>query len=91
MTGSHEGKRGMSFGRLLPYLVIAWCLGWMGYGFASYPYAPLKPCGRDVFCDKRNNEYTLREYEDFRYWETVLFVSWPFGMVAGYVLKKRKQ
>jgi hypothetical protein len=75
----------------LPYLIVAWCMGWMAYGFINYPYAPIKPCEHRVYCDKRHNEYTQAEYERFRYWETGLFMSWPFGMASAYVMRRRRR
>ena len=84
-------NRRIPFIPLLPYLVMAWCIGWMVYGFITYPYAPIKPCRNDLFCDKRHNEYTQVEYEQFRYWEMVLFMSWPFGIASGYVIRKRRR
>jgi hypothetical protein len=80
---------GRTFLHWLPYLIIVWCLGWMAYGFLTYPYAPIKPCGTYTFCDKRHVEQTRQEYERFRYWEMLLFMSWPAGMVSGFVIRKR--
>jgi hypothetical protein len=73
----------------LPYVVLAGCIGWMAYGFLTYPHAPITPCGINGFCDKRHGEHTLEEYERFRFWEMMLFLSWPFGMASGYVIQKR--
>jgi len=75
----------------LPYLVLAWCIGWLVYGFIMYPYAPIKPCEENMYCDKRHGEHTLVEYEQFRYWENILFISWPFGIVSGYLIRKNRR
>jgi hypothetical protein len=86
-----DSTPGFPFLRVLPYLVVAWCIGWMAYGFFMYPNAPIKPCGNSTFCDKRHTEHTKAEYEQFSYWEMVLVMSWPFGMVSGYVIRRRKR
>jgi hypothetical protein len=90
-TSSHDGNSGTPFLNWLPFLVLAACIGWMAYGFVTYPYAPIKPCGHNVFCDKRHAEYTQAEYEQFRYWEMIFIMSWPFGMASGYVIRRRRR
>lgn len=87
----HSNSAGPHFRTWLPYLLIAWCLGWMAYGFVAYPNAPIKPCGDHVFCDKRHALHSEAEYEQFRHWQVVLFMSWPFGMGGGYVIRKRSR
>lgn len=82
---------GKHFLKWVPYLLIVWCLAWMAYGFAKYPHASIKPCGDKVFCDKRHTLYTQEDYDQFQRWQIVLFMSWPFGMGGGYVIRRRKR
>ena len=63
----------------------------MAYGFITYPYAPIKPCDQNMYCDKRHAEHTQAEYEGFRFWERLLFISWPFGMASGYLIRRQKR
>jgi len=64
----------------------------MAYGAIRYPHAPIKPCGNDTYCDKRHDvHFTADEYTAFRRWELLLFLSWPFGMAGGYVIRKRRK
>jgi len=87
----NETISGKPFLHWLPHLVLAWCIGWMGYGFVTYPHAPIKPCGDNAYCDKRHAAYTEAEYEAFRRWQTILFVSWPFGIASGYLIRRKRQ
>lgn len=78
------------FLRWLPYLVIAWCLSCMIYGFASFPLT-IRHCANDSYCDKYNKIYTEEEFGAFRQWQLITFASWPLGIVSVFVAVRRRR
>jgi len=83
--------RGLTRMEWLARGVIAWCFACMGYGLVHFPDAPIQPCGPDHFCGKRDTPHTREEYDAFRLWEKVIFLSWPFGMASGFFLRSRSR
>jgi hypothetical protein len=47
----------------------------MGYGFHTWPYAPIKPSGAG-YTDKLGRPSTVRQDADFRDWEVALLSAW---------------
>lgn len=80
----------MNPGRIFGYGVVGWCLAVFMYGIVMFTYAPYRACEGGPYCDKQKNHRTEAEFEAFKHWETLLFVSWPFGMIAALLLKKKK-
>jgi hypothetical protein len=77
---------------LLAPLVIVWCLGLFAYGLALYPDAPYKACNSaGNYCGKTGHLHTEKEYESQQQWQRALLVSFPFGILAGIYLARRKR
>ena len=71
--------------------VVAWCLALFFYGLFTYPDSPYKWCGGQAYCGKRGSVYTYETYEAWKQWLGMLFASWPFGMLAGFALKRLRR
>ena len=72
--------------------VFAWCIVLFFYGAVMYTDAPYKPCDSGNYCGKTGRPHSRETYEDWKRWEGLLFVSWPFGMMASFGLSRlRKQ
>jgi hypothetical protein len=57
-----------------------------------YLDAPYKPCVDGPYCGKTGKYHSYETYESWRRWEGLLFVWWPFGLLASYGLRQlRKQ
>jgi hypothetical protein len=77
--------------KIIPIVVVGWCLAVFVYGMLMYSDAPFKACADGPYCGKTHRHHTEAEYHSFIQWQTALFVSWPFGMVAAYVLRRQKK
>ncbi len=61
------------------------------YGWFRYPDGPLHPCtGPTGYCGKQGQPHTFAEYQAFELWQTTLFVVWPVGMLALFLLNRKK-
>jgi hypothetical protein len=74
----------------LPYLAVGWCITVFAFGLLFYIDAPFKPCDPGPYCGKSHQRHTEQEFSSFQRWQLTLFLSWPFGMGACYVIKKRR-
>ena len=79
----------MKLVRVIPKLVIAWCLLVLFYGIVSFPDAPFRPCDDGAYCGKQGAHHTAQEYARFDRWQTMLIVSWPFGLLVAFSRRKR--
>ncbi|MEW6761898.1 MAG: hypothetical protein AB1437_13840 [Pseudomonadota bacterium] len=75
----------------LCFCLVLWCLGLFFYGLFTYPDAPYKWCGAWEYCGKRGSVIAQATFEDWKHWQGMLFASWPFGMLAGYGLKRLRR
>ena len=73
------------------FAVIGVCLGVFIYGLLLYPDAPYKLCADGYYCGKTGISYDYEIFNKWKSWEKTLFVCWPFGLVASYVLRKLRQ
>ena len=72
--------------------IVGWCIGLFVYGLVTYTDAPYKLCGDGEYCGKTGVSHSYETYQDWKYWEALLFISWPCGMLAGFGLGRlRKQ
>ena len=76
----------------LLFCCLAWCFALFFYGLFVYTDSPYKPCAGAAYCGKTGIAYSYDTYVAWKRWLALLFVSWPFGMLAGYALRRlRKQ
>lgn len=60
------------------------------YGWFRYPDGPLHSCdGPMGYCGKQGQPHTLPEYQAFVVWQASLFVVWPAGMLALFLLNRK--
>lgn len=75
----------------LAKLVLSGCIALLAVGFLSFPDSPIKPCGNlngTQFCGRYGAPHSIDDYENFKLWERLLFITWPFGLFSAYYLKK---
>lgn len=78
--------------QVLAFAIVACCLAVFFFGLIMYPDAPYKQCLGGPYSGKTGKYHSHETYEDWKRWEGALFVSWPFGLLALYGLKRlRKQ
>jgi hypothetical protein len=78
--------------QVLLFGIVACCLTVFLYGLIMYLDAPYKPCVDGPYCGKTGKHHSYQTYESWKQWEGVLFVCWPFGLLASYGLRRlRKQ
>jgi hypothetical protein len=71
----------------LLFCVIACCATTFFYGLIMYTDAPYKPCAGGYYCGKAGERYSYEMYKEWKRWEGILFVCWPFGIIASYGLR----
>ena len=60
-------------------------------GILFFSDAPIKPCGSldgTQFCGRYGAPHSLDDYENFKIWQKLLFIAWPFGIFSAYYIKK---
>jgi hypothetical protein len=85
------GIRHMKKRALLSALVGVIMSSLFFYGWFKYPDAPIHACaGPTGYCGKQGQQHTLVEYQWFSVWQTSLFLIWPFGMLALFLLNRNR-
>ncbi|WP_228893339.1 hypothetical protein [Pseudoduganella aquatica] len=79
----------MKLSDIVARLVTGWCIVLLLYGLLTFPDAPFKPCQDGPYCGKGHVTHTEEEYQAFSRWQTLLFVSWPFGLLVAFTRKKK--
>lgn len=79
----------MKFTHIAARLVSGWCIVLLLYGVCTFPDAPFKPCPDGPYCGKGQVQHSEEEYQAFSRWQTLLFVSWPFGLLAAFTGRKK--
>jgi hypothetical protein len=77
--------------RIITRIIPIWCVAVLAYGLWMYPDAPFKACVDGPYCGKRHTIHSESDYQGFIRWQATLFISWPFGMVAVYLIRREKQ
>ncbi len=82
VVGRHIKLQALLFG------VIAGCMGLFLYGLLMYTDAPYQLCAGGAYCGKGGVPHSYATYMDWKRWEALLFVCWPFGMAAAFALRR---
>jgi hypothetical protein len=59
--------------------------------YGAIYWEPIHPCGNGQFCGKSHRLYTEEQFKAFLHWEGSFLISFPPGMVASYVLGRRRR
>jgi len=60
------------------------------YGWFQFPDAPLHQCsGPSGYCGKEGQSHSLADYQAFELWQTTIFILWPIGMLASFLLQRK--
>jgi hypothetical protein len=61
------------------------------YGFLRFPDAPIRECKAAIgYCGKWGKPHTVEEFHAFLAWQRALLFVWPFAMIAGFILYRKK-
>jgi hypothetical protein len=61
------------------------------YGWFRFPDAPIHQCSGPLgYCGKQGQAHPFADYQAFELWQTTLFLLWPAGMLALFLLQRRK-
>jgi hypothetical protein len=61
------------------------------FGYVRFPDAPIGPCGVDRYCGKQGQPHTADAFTSYRRWERTMFVVWPVGMLAIFVVRRLRR
>jgi hypothetical protein len=86
---------------LLEIIIILFMATWFFIGLARFPDAPIHQCSPtkhylyadhpNGFCGKQGQSRTESEFRSFQNWQTGLFLIWPPGMLALFLLKRKRR
>lgn len=62
----------------------------LGYGLVKFPDAPLNFCEASTYCGKHGQPHTLKDYQRFEKWQTLLAWSWIPGVLVIFVLNRQR-
>jgi hypothetical protein len=75
-----------SWRRLATGLLVTVMFTWFFGGLLLFPDAPIKPCGNS-YCGKQGQHRSQIDYIRFSEWQNTLFILWPLGMGALFLLR----
>ena len=70
--------------------IVVLMLGFFFYGVARFPDAPIHSCQAHGYCGKQGQPHTYADFKAFEFWQTTCFSIWPVGLIALFLLTKRK-
>jgi len=80
--------------------VVITMAAWFVSGMVRFPDAPIHKCSPTApylypdhpsgWCGKQGQPRTEIDFHDFKFWETGLLLIWPAGMLALFLLKRKR-
>jgi hypothetical protein len=59
------------------------------YGAGRFSDGPISECGSG-FCSSHHQPHSADDYRAYKAWEKIIFIVWPLGMAAGFLLQYTK-
>ena len=76
--------------KLVRFAILASMLSLFAIFAVLYPDAPIRPC-EPGYCGRQGQARTEADYKLFTTLETSLFIVWPVGLLARFILRRAER
>jgi len=75
--------------KLACHTVGLWCVCIFVYGLVRFTDSPYVLCTDGVnYCGRSDRIHSPEHFAAFNQWKRAMFLSWPFGILAGVVISR---